>query len=137
MKSHAAWIVAAVLCAGVVVQAEEPAKADQPKRQGQPPPEEMYKKIDTNGDGQISLDEFKASMAERAKSRPNAREIPVEMVEKRFKALDADSNGSVSLEEFKKGRMDRPRGEGAPRGDHAPKAPEAKPVAPASAPAGA
>ena len=136
MKQYAAWIVAAALCAGAAARTcAQEAPKEEPKR---PSPEEAFKKMDTNGDGQISLDEFKASMAERAKSR--GREMPADMVEKRFKAMDTDANGTVSLEEFKKAPRPGTRG---PRGEEAPKAPEAKPaavnpppaVAPVAAPA--
>ena len=68
---------------------EAPAKPDKPKH---PNPEEMFKKLDTNSDGSISLEEFKAS--------PKAQKDPAK-AEERFKKMDADSNGSVSLEEFK------------------------------------
>ena len=129
MKNHAPWIVAALLCAGTVVHAQEPAKTDQPKHPAQPSAEEAFKKMDTNSDVQLSLDEFKAGMAERVKSHPNAKEMPAEMIEKRFKALDTDGNGTVSLEEFKKGREPRAR-----HGDAAPKTPDVKPVTPDAAP---
>lgn len=67
---------------------------DAPKKEGkQPPdPEKMFKKLDTDSNGAVSLDEFKASP--RGQKNPDkAGEI--------FKKIDADSNGSISLEEFK------------------------------------
>ena len=54
-------------------------------------PEEKFKKFDTNGDGFISLDEFKASPVGQ-KDPAKAEEI--------FKKKDKDGDGSLSLEEF-------------------------------------
>jgi len=127
MKSYATWIMAAALCVGTAVQtqAEEAAKGDQAKPHTPPAPEEMFKKIDKNGDGAISQDEFKAAMAERAKNHPNGKEMTAEMIEKRFKSMDADNNGSISLDEFKKGHEQRAK---ARHGEEAKKAPEAQPA---------
>ena len=68
---------------------DAPAKPDKPKH---PNPEEMFKTLDTNSDGSLSLDEFKAS--------PKAQKNPAK-AEERFKKMDTNSDGSVSLEEFK------------------------------------
>jgi len=137
MKSYAAWIIAAALCAGAVAQtqAQEAAKADQTKRHAMPTPEEMFKKMDTNGDGQLSLDEYKAAMTERAKK--SGKDMPADMIEKKFKAMDTDNSGSLSLDEFKKGRdmgHGRHGADAAKTPAAAPAAPVA-PVAPAAAPA--
>lgn len=48
-----------------------------------------YEKIDANGDGMISRDEFVKNATER--------------MDKRFSALDADGDGMVSKDEMKKG----------------------------------
>ena len=57
-----------------------------------PNPEEVFKKLDANGDGSVSLDEFKAG-PRAPKEADKAQEI--------FGKIDKDGNGSASLEEFK------------------------------------
>jgi hypothetical protein len=55
-----------------------------------PNPAEAFKKIDTNHDGTLSIDEFKAS--------PMALKDPVK-TEELFKKKDKDGNGKLTLEE--------------------------------------
>ena len=57
--------------------------------------EKMFKKLDKDGNGSISLEEYKAlAKGDDAKA---------EKLEKKFKKLDADGNGSLSMEEMAKG----------------------------------
>ena len=70
-------------------------------------PEAMFKKRDTNSDGAISLEEFKAG--------PRAQRDPAK-AEENFKKMDKDNNGSLSLDEFKAGRPPRPPGGPGGRG---------------------
>jgi len=91
-----------------------------------PSPEEMVKRLDTNNDGTVSLEEFKAGpMAQRDPSK--AEEV--------FKRMDKDGDGKLTVAEVKEGRPQRPPGEGGkggpeggkrgpkPGGEGAPKAP--------------
>lgn len=66
-----------------------PAAGDaaKPKRD----PAEVFKKLDTNGDGKVSLEEFKAGPAGK-KDPAKAEEI--------FKKKDKDNDGFLTLEEF-------------------------------------
>jgi Ca2+-binding EF-hand superfamily protein len=53
-------------------------------------PESIFKKLDTNADSFLSLEEFKAPR-EKAKGK----------IEAKFKKIDTDTNGSISLNELK------------------------------------
>jgi Ca2+-binding EF-hand superfamily protein len=55
-------------------------------------PEEILKKLDTNHDGKISLDEWKAS--------PRSRKDPARAQEM-FNKLDANHDGFITLDELK------------------------------------
>lgn len=64
------------------------------KSHNKPTPEEIFKKLDTNSDGSLSLDELKAS--HKGKKDPAKAEAA-------FKKMDTDSSGGLSLDEFKAG----------------------------------
>jgi hypothetical protein len=55
-------------------------------------PEEMLKKLDTNNDGKISLDEWKAG--------PRGQKDPAR-AEEMFNKLDANHDGFITLDELK------------------------------------
>jgi len=74
---------------------DAPEKAEHKR----PDPERVFKKLDANTDGSVSLEEFKAS--------PRAQKNP-EKAGEIFKKIDTDSNGSLSLEEFKAHRPQHP-----------------------------
>jgi Ca2+-binding EF-hand superfamily protein len=67
------------------------AADDKPKKAVDPA--KAFAKKDTNGDGSLSLEEFKKGMPEKALSG----------ADKRFSKIDADGNGKLSLDEFKAG----------------------------------
>jgi len=58
--------------------------ADKPKKD----PEVAFKKLDTNSDGKVSKDEYKAKAKDAEKA------------DKAFAKLDKNSDGFLSLEEF-------------------------------------
>ena len=66
-------------------------------------PEEAFKKLDANSDGEITLDEFKAG--------PRGQKDPAR-AEAAYKKIDKDGDGKVTLEEFKAGRPQKPGGPG-------------------------
>jgi Ca2+-binding EF-hand superfamily protein len=63
-----------------------------------PDPEQIFKKKDANGDGALSLEEYKAGMPEKALTRADGR----------FKKLDSSGDGKLSLDELKAGM--KPKG---------------------------
>ena len=91
-------LCALAICGAFTLHA---ADGDKPKKpgdgkpgEGKRNPEEMFKKMDTNGDGSVSKDEFMAG--------PRAKQDPAK-AEERFKELDKNNDGKLSPEEFKAG----------------------------------
>jgi hypothetical protein len=68
-------------------------------RRGRGNPEEAFKKLDSNNDSSVSLEEFKAG--------PAGQRNP-ERAEAAYKRMDKDSDGKLTLGEFKAGRPPRP-----------------------------
>lgn len=65
------------------------AAADRPA----PDLEKVFKRKDANGDGRLTIEEFKTGMKDKALAN----------ADKRFKRVDANGDGAVSLDEFKAG----------------------------------
>lgn len=90
------------LCALAFCGALSLHAADKPKKGGpggdkpHMTPEEIFKKLDTDGDGSLSKEEFMAG--------PKAKADPAKG-EEHFKAMDKDNDGKLTLEEFKAGAM--------------------------------
>jgi Ca2+-binding EF-hand superfamily protein len=83
--------VVACCCLSAAVAAEGEKK--------RPDPEQIFKQRDADGDGSLSLEEFKVGMPEKALARADTR----------FKKLDTSGDGKLSLEEFKVGMQRRPK----------------------------
>jgi Ca2+-binding EF-hand superfamily protein len=78
--------------------AEKGEKGEKGQRK-KPDAAKIFQKRDANGDGSLSLDEFKTGMPEKAVARADVR----------FKKLDTSGDGKLSLEEFKAGMQPRPK----------------------------
>jgi calmodulin len=74
-----------------------------PAAQPAPPsalaPDTVFKRLDTNGDGNLSFEEFKATPIGK-RDETKAEEI--------FKKWDVNGDGGITLEEFKSKRQDQP-----------------------------
>lgn len=97
MKTSLRILTALLLLAGFQTMAKQ---GDAPENKG-----ERFAKRDTNGDGQLSLDEFKAGMPEDKAAK--AGEI--------FAKIDTNSDGALSKDELKAGH-DMRKGKKGPGG---------------------
>jgi Ca2+-binding EF-hand superfamily protein len=89
-------------------QDEKSGEEHGPKRS----PEEILKKLDTNNDGKISLDEWKAS--------PRSQKDPARAQEM-FNKLDANHDGFITLDELKAhpmGQHHHEHGQKGEKGEH-------------------
>jgi Ca2+-binding EF-hand superfamily protein len=86
----------AILCARASAASPElPAPTAKPPRAN---PEAVFKRIDTNGDGKISREEFKAFIEKSLKGKKSDKP---ELIDKLFDRLDTNGDGYLSLDEFK------------------------------------
>lgn len=67
----------------------------QAQEKKEPDFDKMFKRLDADANGTVSLEEFKSA------KRKN--EVPVERLEKNYARLDADGNGELTLDELKAG----------------------------------
>lgn len=130
--------VTSLMCAGAIRAEEAAAKPPVDKPAGERAPRmraEGFKAADADGNGVLSLDEFKAmqtkqleAMKARMGDKFNAeRAAKMPTPEAQFTKLDTDANGSLTLEEYSARR----RAGGQGRVKVAPPAKEeAAPVAP-------
>jgi len=64
--------------------------------------EELFQKIDKNGDGSISKKEFRKYIKAANKDKDNPDEsLTNEKINEAFDAIDTDGNKEMSMEEFK------------------------------------
>ena len=92
MRIVTTCLLTAFTCLAFSVSVTGVAKAEE-KAKKKPDPAKMFEKKDADGDGALTLDEFKKGMKDKQ----------LEGAEKRFKRLDADGDGKVTLEEMKAG----------------------------------
>lgn len=88
MKTFTSVLSALALCTAFATAADKPAKGEKKKAD----PEAMFKKLDADNSGGVSLEEFKAS--------PRGKKDPAK-AEEAFKKKDTNNDGSLSLDELK------------------------------------
>jgi len=87
MKFIITALTAIAVCTMVATAGEGKKGGDKPKAD----PEAIFKKMDANGDGKLSKEEFTAKAKDKEKA------------EAQFKAKDKDGDGCLTLDEFKAG----------------------------------
>lgn len=88
MKTLTSILSALALCTAFANAADDAAKGE--KKKGDP--EAMFKKMDADSDGKVSLEEFKNS--------PMGKKDPAK-AEEMFKKKDANADGSLTADEMK------------------------------------
>lgn len=83
----AATMAALMLSLGAAAQAANQPNPNEPKRE-----HPRFEAIDTNHDGGISLDEFKAALANHPKA--------LEHADRMFQRMDQNQDGKIDLKEF-------------------------------------
>lgn len=84
----------------LTVSSQLQAKNNSPSQDG-PPPRPSFSSLDTNSDGDISLDEFSVQ-----------EELPFGDHQTVFSAIDSDNNGVISSSEFENHKPPRPQNKG-------------------------
>lgn len=108
----AGGILASILASAAMAEGERRSDGAKPNEGGRPPhdgekrpfhggPEEMFKHMDKDGDGNISKREFFAS--------PRMERLPEEKREEIFGRLDRDGDGFIEREEIMAMRRDNER----------------------------
>ena len=85
------------------------ADDDAAKKSGKKPNKDRFARYDTNNDGKVSLEEFKAGVN---KARKEDKKVTDERLEKMFKRLDKNSDSALSAEEMNV----TPKGKGKGKG---------------------
>jgi calcium-binding protein CML len=92
-------LVGLALAAGILAGAVRGAFAQQAGGKGKPPdPKALFKRIDTNGDGKLSREEFRAFIESHSGTKTHSPET----IDRVFNRLDTNGDGFLSFEEFVK-----------------------------------
>jgi C-terminal processing protease CtpA/Prc len=98
---YAGTLSLVLFCASSVFANDDPQGKGQRARN----PEAVFNKLDTNGDGKLSKEEF-AKVVERMreKAKSKGKTLPAKAGDGLFNRLDTNHDGFISLDEFKKMR---------------------------------
>lgn len=92
MRKFFAMLMVGAVALGVSLGAMAQEKKKDAPQKPRPNPEELFKKLDKNNDGKVTLDEFTAMAKEKEMK---------ERMEKRFKMLDKGNKGYLTLDDMK------------------------------------
>jgi len=122
MRIVAVGIVCVGVMSAVSAMGEDEAGKAGPEKKGPPNPAEMFKKMDTDSNGIISLAEFKvahearqAKMKEKMGEKFDASKAP--SAEDVFAKMDADKSGGVTKEEMDAAHKEMRKGHGKGKGE--------------------
>ena len=108
MKScvKCAGIICLVLfCATAALAGDDDPQSKGKGKAGLGNPEALFKKLDTNGDGKLSKEEFGVFIERvREKAKSKGKTLPAGSGERLFNRIDTNKDGFISLDEFKKMR---------------------------------
>ena len=102
MKLAIVAVVAAFLATGSAFAGDDPDAGKDKAKAGAGRGEmlmKLFDKADANGDGKISLEEFKTALENAPKGK--LKDKP-EAIDKLFKKIDANGDGFITKEEMKK-----------------------------------
>jgi len=102
MRLAIAAMVAALVVSGSAPAGDDPGAGQDKGKAGMGRGEmlmKLFEKADTNGDGKISLEEFKTALENAPKGK--FKDNP-EKIDKLFKRIDANGDGFITKEEMKK-----------------------------------
>ncbi len=105
MSRKLIWLMCGLMAGGLAtdIALAEPGDGGGKEKRS---PEERFSRMDADGDGKVTLEEFSAAhakrmekMKERESDRPQGDRTPPP-AEEIFARMDANSDGSITLEEF-------------------------------------
>ncbi len=92
-------LIGLALAAGILAGAARGALPQQAGGEGKrPDPKALFKRIDTNGDGKLSREEFRAFIESHSGTKAHSPEA----IDRVFNRLDTNGDGFLSFDEFVK-----------------------------------
>lgn len=114
-----AGVTILLLCQAVVIADDDDKGKGKNGKRGAGNPEAMFKRMDANGDGKVTKDEytkFQETVQEKLKQAgKGGNGKGAGLGDKLFSLMDVDKDGTITLDEFKKARSkmaERGKGKG-------------------------